>query len=229
MFITGRPWEDRYLRVFLVPDGDTGAGAQADITGNESGIATGDKAGNVGNQDQGGDGNDQESVDAQIAKLKADLARQKAALDKATSEANGYKKELRAKQSAEEIAAAEAKAAEEARNAELESLRKQFAVMETRKNIAVKLGGSDEASGKIAEYLYGAEDADAVIAEFQKILAAQEKKLRQEYGKVPPPGAGSASGEDAELQRAIKLAQEIGRERADSGKSVKERLGGYVR
>ena len=51
---------------------------------------------------------------AELAKLRAEMAKQKAALDKATKEAGDYKKQLRAKQSAEEIAAEEAKVQQEA-------------------------------------------------------------------------------------------------------------------
>ena len=43
-------------------------------------------------------------------------------------------------------------------------------------------------------------------------LTAREKALRLEFGKIPAPGAGGANGEDAEAQKAIKLAQELGRE-----------------
>ena len=230
MFITGSPWKDRYLRVFYAPDGDNGTGASGSpADGTDAGVNA--QPGEVPGAQGGADANDENEGDiaAQLAKLKADMAKQKAALDKATSEANGYKKQLRAKQTAEEIAAEEAKAAEEARNNELNELRRKFAVMEITKDVAVKLGCGEESSGKIAEFINGAEDPNAVITEFQKILAAQEKKLRLEFGKVPPPGAGYPGGEDAELQKAIKLAQEIGRERSISGKSIKDSLGGYVR
>ena len=54
----------------------------------------------------------QESTE--IARLKAEMAKQKAALDKATKEAGDYKKQLRAKQSAEEVAQEEAKVQQEA-------------------------------------------------------------------------------------------------------------------
>lgn len=227
MFTTGRNWMDDWLRVFYSPDNGGGAGgsedgASADMNQGTEGAAT-DGASDA---DVGADGND---LNAEIARLKADSVRYKAAFDKAAKEANDYKKQLRAKQTAEEIAAEEAKAAEEARTNELNELRKKFAVMEITKNVAVELGCNDESSNKIAEFINGAEDANAVIAEFKKILAAQEKKLRLEFGKVPPPSAGSLSGEDQEMQRAIKLAQEIGRERALTGKSIKESLGGYVR
>ena len=104
----------------------------------------------------------EESVE--LAKLRSELAKQKAALDKATKEAGDYRKALRAKQSEEEIAAEEKKAADEA------------------------------VSSQIAEDLYGAADVDAAITAFQKAWAAKEKALRLEFGKIPAPGAGSSDG-----------------------------------
>lgn len=165
----------------------------------------------------------------EIAKLKADLAKQKEAINKATKEAAEYKRALRAKQSAEEIAAEEKKAADEATQKEIEELRREVARAKTVKNVMSRLGTDEEVSGKIAEYLYGAEDIENALIELQRAWAAKEKALRLEYGKVPAPGAGGANGEDAEMQKAIKLARDMGRERAESGKSLKERLGGYIR
>ena len=46
---------------------------------------------------------------AEISRLRAELAKQKATIDKVTKEAGDYKKALRAKQSAEEAAAEDAR------------------------------------------------------------------------------------------------------------------------
>ena len=130
---------------------------------------------------------------AELARLKAELAKAKAATDKATKEAGDYKKQLRAKQSAEEIAAEEKRAQDEAREKELNELRKRFAVAETTKKVMGFV--SDEATAtSIAEYLYGAEDADAALTAIQKAWTAKEKALRLEYGKIPAPGTGSGDG-----------------------------------
>lgn len=220
---TGRSWLDEKLHVFYAPDGGNGTGDGAPAGGveqQESDILPGGADGADGAN--GGD----DDLNAEIARLKTEMAKQKAAMDKALSETNSYKKQLRAKQTAEEIAAEEAKAAEEARNNELTELRKKFAVMETTKNIAVKLGGDEESCSKIAEYLYGAEDSDAVIAEFQKILTAQEKKLRLEFGKVPLPGAGGSNGGESE---AVKRAREFGRAKAEANKTAQDALKAYMR
>lgn len=134
---------------------------------------------------------EEESVE--LAKLRSELAKQKAALDKATKEAGDYRKALRAKQSEEEIAAEEKKAADEARDKELAELRKKFAVAETSKQI-MKFVADEAVSSQIAEDLYGAADVDAAITAFQKAWAAKEKALRLEFGKIPAPGAGSSDG-----------------------------------
>ena len=170
-----------------------------------------------------------DAANDEIAKLRIELARQKEAINKATKEAADYKRALRAKQSEEEIAAEEKKATEEATKKEIEELRREVAREKTVKTIMSRLGTDEETSGKIAEYLYGAEDADAALTEMQRAWTAREKALRLEYGRIPAPGAGGANGEDAEMQKAINLAKEIGRERAMSGKSLKETLGAYVR
>lgn len=171
----------------------------------------------------------QDSSNEELLKVKADYAKLKAALDKATKEAGDAKKALRAKQSAEEIAAEEKKAQDEATQKEIEELRREVARARSVKSVMSKLGTDETVSGKIAEYLYGAEDVEAALTELQRFWTAKEKSLRLEYGKIPAPGVGGADGEDAEMQKAINLAKEIGRERALSGKSLKDQLGSYIR
>ena len=129
----------------------------------------------------------------ELAKLKAELAKQKAALDKATKEAGDYKKQLRAKQSAEEVAAEETKAMQEAMQEELKQLRKEKAVASMTTKV-LPLVGDSEIAGQIAEFLYGAEDADAAMNALQKAWTAKEKALRLEYGKIPAPGVGASDG-----------------------------------
>lgn len=130
---------------------------------------------------------------AELASLKAELARQKAALDKATKEAGDYKKQLRAKQTAEEAAAEEAKTQQEALMKELETLRKERAVASTTAKV-LPLVGDNTVAGQIAEYLYGADDVDSALAAIQKAWTAKEKALRLEFGKIPAPGVGGADG-----------------------------------
>ena len=144
--------------------------------------------------DQVDDGaSEQVDESAEIARLKADLAKQKAALDKATKEAGDYKKQLRSKQTADEAAAAEAKDLQEAMQKELEQLRKEKKVAaDTAKLIPIV--GDNTVAGQIAEFLSGAEAADAAMDLLSKAWTAKEKALRLEFGKIPAPGAGSSEG-----------------------------------
>lgn len=158
------------------------------------GVETNDStdAGNTGDNEST---DDSANVDiaAEIARLRSELAKAKAATDKATKEAGDYKKQLRSKMSADEAAAEEKRAADEARDKELNELRKRFAVAETSRKV-MALGGDETASAKIAEYLYGAEDPDAALAAIQKIWTAREKAIRLEFSKIPAPSAGSTDG-----------------------------------
>lgn len=147
-----------------------------------------------------------EQVDesAEIARLKADLAKQKAALDKATKEAGDYKKQLRSKQTADEAAAAEAKDLQEAMQKELEQLRKEKKVAaDTAKLFPIV--GDNTVAGQIAEFLYGAEDADAAMDLLSKAWTAKEKALRLEFGKIPAPGAGSSEGAQLTKEEIMKV------------------------
>lgn len=131
-----------------------------------------------------------ESGNDELAKLRAELAKQKAATDKAAKEAGEYRKQLRAKQSAEEIAAEEKRIQDEEKDRKLAELEKRFAVAEISKKV-MTLGSDEAGSAKIAELMYGAEDADAALTEIGKLFAAREKALRLEFGKIPAPGVGN--------------------------------------
>lgn len=130
---------------------------------------------------------------AEIARLKAELAKQKAAMDKATKEAGDYKKQLRARQSAEEAAAEAEKERQEAMEKELAELRKERAVANTSKRVFTFIQNEAVAT-EIANALYGAEDVDAAIDAISKAWAGREKALKIEYGRVPAPGVGSGDG-----------------------------------
>lgn len=176
----------RYSRWLLAPDagGETGGDAgHAEDTAD-----TGTNATENDNQDDG----DPVAM-AEIARLKAELAKAKAATDKATKEAGDYRKQLKSKMTADEAAAEEKRVADEARDRELNELRKRFAVADTSRKVMV-FGGDEAVSTKIAEYMYGAEDAESAIAEIQKLWIAKEKAIRLEFSKIPAPGAGNSDG-----------------------------------
>ena len=112
-----------YWRFVPMLSPDDGGGASGDNgapapDGNDGG------APDAGEND-GEHGQDEGNGNEELAKLKLELARQKEAINKATKEAADYKRQLRAKQSAEEIAAEEQKAQDEATKKELDELRRE--------------------------------------------------------------------------------------------------------
>lgn len=152
---------------------------------------------------------------AEIARLKADLAKQKAALDKATKEAAENKRLLRARQTEEEAAAEAEKERQEAIEKELNELRKERAVALVSKSVYTFVQ-DEKIATTIAEGLYGAEDADGVVAAFNKAWAAKEKALKLEYGKVPAPGAGSPDGTPMSKAEIMKIKDPSERQKAIS-------------
>lgn len=157
--------------------------------------------------------NTDETTNAEIARLKAELTKANAAKDKATSEAADFKKQLRAKQSAEEAAAEEAREANEARDRELAELRKKFAVAETGKKV-MGFVGDEAVATAVAEYLYGAEDVDAALDAISKAWTAKEKALRLEFGKIPAPGAGTDDGPTLSKEDILKIKDPVARQNA---------------
>ena len=216
-------WMSPEFSALYAPDDGAGDGGDGADTG-EGGNAGQD--GDNGAKDEGGQKND---LAAEVEKLKDALAKQKAALDAATSEAGTYRKELRAKQTQEEIDAANKKEAEEKAAKELEELRREVSRAKSTKSVMSKLGIGEDSAGKIAEYMTGCEDIDNALLLIPKEWEAKEKALRIEFGKIPGPGAGGSTDEDAEEKAAIERARKLGKERAENDKSVTEGLKGYIR
>lgn len=219
---------------FAPDDGGGNGGAGGDGGNGAGGDPAGDASKNDGAGGDGGKGGDDPA--AQLEQMKAEMARMKSALDKATHEAsenkkamNEAQKQLKAKMTQEEIDAANKKEAEEKAAKELEDLRKEVARAKSTKSVMSKLAVDEEAAGKIAECLSGCEDVDNALLLIQKAWEAKEKALRIEFGKIPGPGAGGNGDEDAEEKAAIELAKKLGRNRADADKSVTDGLKGYIR
>ena len=208
---------------FFAPDDGAGAGGDGAPAGND---------GNHGGEnapDGGESPTDAKELLAQIEQMKADMAKQKAALDAANKEAGDYRKQLKAKMTQDEIDAANKKEAEEKAAKELEDLRREVARAKSTKSVMAKLSVDEDAAGKIAECLSGCEDVDNALLLIQKAWEAKEKALRLEFGKIPGPGAGGSSEEDAAEKAAIERAKAMGRARAEGDKSVADGLKGYMR
>ena len=171
----------------------------------------------------------EEKVDA-LLKLdlpdnSAELARMKSALDKATSEAADYKKQLKGKLTEDEAAAAE----REAKWAEMEAKLKE---LETEKTIStykasyLAMPGFDEKLAEDTAKALAEGDMKTVFANQQKANAAYEKKLRAEMVKQDPKPDG-AGGDDQKKDTAVEFARNLGKQRADALKSANEGLKNY--
>ncbi len=204
------------------PSGD-GAGEGNNPAGDDQNGGTG---GESGGENKGADNS--AALLAQIEQMKADMAKQKEALDKATSEAGKYRKELQAKKTQEELDADAKKEAEEKAAARLAELEKTVAMTQASKAVMSNLGVDEATAEKIAESLIGCENVDNALLLIKQAWTAKEKALKLEYGKIPSPGAGGGN-EDKEMQAALELAKELGKRRAGTTQSVRDQLGGLVR
>lgn len=116
----------------------------------------------------------------------------KEVLDKATSEAASYKKQLREKLSADEQAKAEQDEAFKAMQTELETLRTEKAIdLATKKWMG--LGYDEKLATETAKAMVSG-DTEKVFANHAKFIAEKEKSLRAQMLKdtpTPPSGEGS--------------------------------------
>jgi hypothetical protein len=171
--------------------------------------------------------NSAEALSAEIARLNAEMAKQKAALDKATSEAGSLRKELRSKMTQEQIDAQEKKEAEEKAAKELDELRREVAKGKTVKTVMGKLGLDEESAGNLADHLFGAADIDNALLEIQKAWQAREAALKKEYGKITGPGSGADS--NSPEAQAIRRAQEFGKARNAQNEQSQKAMQAYLR
>jgi hypothetical protein len=136
------------------------------------------------------------SVEEKLAALEAlelpDVDKMKSALDKATSEASSYKKQLRERMTEDE--AAKAKAAEDmaAVMAELETLRAKEAIGEyTTQFMSI---GYDEALARSTAQAIQKGDMAAMFKNHAKFVVEREKALKAELLKdTPAPPAGDGT------------------------------------
>lgn len=207
--------------------GDAGsAGESADGGASEGASDGAEGAGNGADGEQVGESTP-DSRDAEIARLKAEMAKQKNALDNATKEAGNLRKELRSKMTQEQLDAENKKEAEEAQKNRILELEKQVAKSSTVKGIMGKLGMDEESAGTLADALYGADDVDNVLLLIQKAWQARESALRKEFGKVTGPGAGADS--NSPEAQAIKRAAEFGKARNAQNEQAQKAMQAYMR
>lgn len=128
-------------------------------------------------------------------------------LDKATSEAAGYKKQLREKLSEEEKANAERDEQFKQMSEELEALRTEKAIETTAKRW-MGLGYDEKLATETAKAMVNG-DTEKVFANHAKFIAEKEKSIKAQLLKdtpAPPAGEGS-KGMTKEAFRKLTLAE----------------------
>ena len=227
-------WMSPEFFAMFAPDDGGGAGGAGAAGDNAPGGDAANPNGQNGGEGDGGDNNPSGDLNAEIERLKTEIANQKKALDKATHEASENKKamnkaqaELKAKMTQEEIdAQAKQEAAQQAAQ-ELEDLRREVAKGKTVKSVMGKLGLDEESAGNLADHLFGAADIENALLEIQKAWQAKEAALKKEFGRITGPGAGGDS--NSPQARAIKMAQELGKARNAVTEQAKKALDAYMR
>lgn len=149
-----------------------------------------------------------EQLMAELAQEKANSAKMKNSFDKASSEAAEYKRQLRAKQTAEEQEAEAKKEADEARNAHIQELENYKATNEAMKRYMSVVGMSADLAQKAAEAEVSG-DYEA-LANVQKLHNdAQRKQWEAEFLKGRPQvNTGVATSITKEEILAVKDRQE---------------------
>lgn len=135
------------------------------------------------------------------AALKVQIAKMKKAMDKATSDTARYKKQLREKQTAEEIALQEKAEKEAEREEAYQKLLKENTVTKYEKNF-LALGYSEELATRAANAQYDG-DTEELFKIQQDFQSALLKQKEAEWAKSRPnPQAGN--GEDDDMDAFLK-------------------------
>ena len=163
--------------------------------------ATGGKSGEGSNKaDPDDEGDDGVSLAEQVAQLKVQNAKLKKANDKATSEAASYKKQLREKQTAEEIALQEKAEKEAEREEQFQKLLRENTITKFEKNF-LALGYPADLAAKAATAQCD-NDTDELFSIQQTFIEEKEKTTKADWMKsMPnPPAGNSDDDEDAFLK-----------------------------
>lgn len=139
----------------------------------------------------------------------AELDKLKAQLSKANSEAADYKKQLRGKQTADEAAAAEQKAAMDKLTQENADLKRSFALSDKKAKL-IAMGYDEKLADSTAVAMVDG-DMDTVMENQAKFNESREKAIQAELmKKTPRPAAGSEGTGGMDYAKKIEEAQASG-------------------
>lgn len=186
------------LQLFAEEQGTEQTGT--DAGSEQEGVSDDGEAGGDEQENEKPSGDDA-SLAEQVAQLRVENAKIKKAMDRATSEAANYKKKLREKQSAEEIALQEKAEKEAEREEAYQMLLKENTVTKYEKNF-LALGYSEELAAKAANAQYDGdtEELFKIQQDFQTALLKQKEAEWAKSRPNPQAGNGEGNTEDAFLK-----------------------------
>lgn len=162
-------------------------------------------------------------------KLKAaedNAAKMKAAFDKASSEAAGYKKQLNATKTEEELKRQETEEALSAMQAQLAEYQKREKIS-TAKSVFLG-GGFDEATAADAANAFTEGDIEKMSAALKKYKATIEAQIKSSLmDSNPKPDGGDAV--ETDNGNEVSVAEQLGKVRAEQEKKAQSILDQYTR
>lgn len=205
---------------------ESGEGGES---GAESGAGGGEGSGGESGAGEGSGGEENtptvEELVAQLATERARSAKLQNEKDMASSEAATYKKQLRAKMSADEQAEEAKKEAEAAKDARIQELETKFRINDYCKrymgigresNVAM----DEKTATELAEFTGEIADADKFFSALDKFVKAAVKKGSEDYVQSLIKNGGSinaGNGDGKKESEAVRLAKESAARRANKG------------
>lgn len=153
-------------------------------------------------------------------------------LDKASSEAAGFKKQLRERMSAEEKAEADRAQQRQEMEDRYQELEERFNALQKQATVGqyvtqlTGMGYDDKLARETAEAM-AAGDAQKVLQNQAKFLEARDKQMKAEALKrmSAPKGGGEDAPQESD---AVQIARSLGKAKADAGKSAGDVLSKYT-
>lgn len=172
-------------------DNDSVENVVEDTTSNASSSKTPEKSSNTKSE---------KTAEEQIAEMRVQMAKLKRATDRATAEASNYKKQLREKQSADEIALQEKAEAEAKRDEEFNEMKKKLEIHDLTENF-MSLGYDKNLALKAANASYE-NDREELFRIQTEFMNAHDNALKSElYKTIPELNAGVGADRDCPVTK----------------------------
>lgn len=159
--------------------------------------------------------------------LEADVAKWKAASDKASSEAAGYKKQLNASKSEEERAKIETEETLKAMKEKLAEYEQRDKISTAKAALLGKGFGDDIVLDAANAFIGG--DIESFCKVLEKYRAAIETNTKSALmGSNPKPESGAKNDDAADNGKDVSIAEQLGQARAEQQKKARSILDNYL-